>query len=116
MIGDAPAVFDRAAFDRQTGGDAALGREIVQMFLEDGPKRVAEIRAALARGDAAMLVASAHALKGSAAYLSASAVRGHAADLERLGREARLGDAGAALERLDAALAALLPELTALDG
>jgi len=116
VIGRAPEVFDRAAFDRQTGGDAALGREIVQMFLEDCPTRVGEIRAALARGDAAALIAAAHALKGSAAYLSASIVRGHAADLERLGREARLGDAADALDQLDAAVAALLLELTAING
>jgi HPt (histidine-containing phosphotransfer) domain-containing protein len=113
MAGDeAPrAVFDPDAFDRQTGGDADLRAQIIQMFLEDCPARVEEIRAAVARGDAAALVAAAHALRGSAAYLSASVVRGCAGDLERLGRERRLADAPAPLAQLDAAVAALFAEL-----
>jgi HPt (histidine-containing phosphotransfer) domain-containing protein len=59
-----PPVFDRAAFAQQTGGDASLCAEIIQMFLEDCPVRVEEIRAAIDRRDAAALVSSAHALKG----------------------------------------------------
>jgi HPt (histidine-containing phosphotransfer) domain-containing protein len=113
MPGDdaARAVFDPAAFEQQTGGDADLHAEIIQMFLEDCPMRVEEIRAAVVGGNAAALVSSAHALKGSAAYLSASIVRGRAGDLERLGREGNLADAKAMLEQLDAAVAALLAAL-----
>jgi len=113
---DPRAIFDAAAFERQTGGDAALRSEIIQMFLEDCPVRVAEVRAAVDAGNAAALVASAHALKGSAAYLCASLVRARAADLERLGRDNNLTDARAALASLDAAVAQLLPELTHVHG
>jgi HPt (histidine-containing phosphotransfer) domain-containing protein len=110
MSGDeaARAVFDPDAFERQTGGDADLRVEIIQMFLEDGPMRVEEIRAAVVVGDASALVSAAHALKGSAAYLSASIVRERSADLERLGRERNLAAAPAVLAQLDAAVAALL--------
>jgi HPt (histidine-containing phosphotransfer) domain-containing protein len=108
---DAREIFDLAAFERQTGGNASLLAEIIQMFLEDCPVRVEEIRAAVASGDAAALVSSAHALKGSAAYLSASIVRGRAADLEYLGRDRNLADAPALLAQLDAAVAALIAEL-----
>ena len=113
MAGDeaARAVFDPDAFERQTGGDADLRAEIVQMFLEDCPMRAAEIRAAVVAGDAAGLVSSAHALKGSAAYLAASIVRELAGDLERLGRERDLAAAPAVLEQLDAAIAVLLAVL-----
>ena len=106
-----PPVFDRAAFARQTGGDASLCGEIIQMFLEDCPVRVEEIRAAIDAGDAAALTSAAHALKGSAAYLSAGVLRACAADLERAGRERRLDAAPALLLALDAAVAELLPEL-----
>jgi HPt (histidine-containing phosphotransfer) domain-containing protein len=78
--------------------------------------RVQEIRAAVAQGDAAALASSAHALKGSAAYLSASIVRGHAADLERLGRERNLTAAPALVAQLDDAVAQLLPELRKAHG
>ena len=64
---DARAIFDLAAFGRQTGGDESLRAEIIQMFLEDCPMRVEEIRAAVAAGDAPALASSSHALKGSAA-------------------------------------------------
>jgi len=43
--------------------------------------------------------------------LSASIVRGHAADLERLGRERDLTGAPALLAQLDTAVAALLTEM-----
>ena len=108
---DARAVFDLAAFERQTGGDAELRAEIIQMFLEDCPARVEEIRAAVVGGSAPALVSSAHALKGSAAYLSASIVRGCAADLERAGREGQLSDTSSLLAALDAAVADLIAAL-----
>ena len=111
MSGDAKAIFDLAAFERQTGGDADLCAEIIQMFLEDCPQRVADIHAAVAKGDAPALVSTAHSLKGSASYMAASIVRGLAADLERLGREKTLEAAPAALAQLDVAVAALLAEL-----
>ena len=113
---DARAIFDRAAFERQTGGDESLRTEIIQMFLEDCPVRVGEIRAAIVRGDAPALVSSAHALKGSAAYPSASIVRGCAADLERMARENNLAGAPATLEQLDAAVADLVAELKKVHG
>jgi HPt (histidine-containing phosphotransfer) domain-containing protein len=113
---DARAIFDRAAFERQTGGDESLRTEIIQMFLEDCPVRAGEIRGAVVRGDAAALVASAHALKGSAAYLSASVVRSRASDLERMGREANLAGAPAMLEELDRAVADLVAELKKVHG
>jgi HPt (histidine-containing phosphotransfer) domain-containing protein len=113
---DPRAIFDPAAFERQTGGDASLRTEIIQMFLEDCPGRVADVRAAIDAGNAAALVSSAHALKGSAAYLCASIVRARAADLERLGRENNLTGAKAAIALLDAAVAQLLPELTHVHG
>jgi two-component system, sensor histidine kinase and response regulator len=105
------AVFDPDAFERQTGGDADLRAQIIQMFLEDCPMRAQEIRAAVDGNDAPALVSAAHALKGSAAYLCASIVRARAADLERAGRERNLDAARALLADLDAAVAALIPEL-----
>ena len=115
MAGGTQVCFDLAAFDRQTGGDVSLRSEIVQMFLEDCPARVAEIRAAIAEGDATRLVAAAHSLKGSAAYMSAPVVRGHSGELERIGRDGQLEDAPAAFAALDAAVAELLPELQKLN-
>ena len=104
-------IFDAASFERQTGGDASLRREIIQMFLEDCPIRVAAVRAAVEERDASALVAAAHSLKGACAYLSAVAAREEAAHLEQLGRQGRIDEADSVLPRLDAAVAALIPEL-----
>ena len=116
MDGDARAIFDLEAFGRQTGGDASLGAEIIQMFLEDCPVVVADIRAAVTQGDAAALASSAHSLKGSASYMAASIVRGHAAELEHMGQQKALDAAPAVLDELDAAVAALIAELHKIKG
>lgn len=105
------AVFDRARFDLQTGGDRDLQREVVRMFLEDCDARVQAIRAAVGDCDAGRLRSTAHALKGAAAYLSAPAVVEGAADLEGMGRDGTLDEAAAALERLEAAATELIAEL-----
>jgi HPt (histidine-containing phosphotransfer) domain-containing protein len=110
-MSDARKVFDLAALDRQTGGDRTLGLEIVQMFLEDHEMRLAAIRAAVERGDAQGVTTTAHTLKGAAAYLSAAFVVESASRLETIGREGRVADAAAELERLDGAVAQLIPEL-----
>ena len=114
MSDDGRRVFDLSALDRQTGGDRSLQIDVVRMFLEDCPSRVEAIRASVADGDAAGLRAAAHALKGAAAYLSAAFVVDAAAQLEQIGREDRLAEAVAALERLDAAVKQLIPRLAAL--
>jgi HPt (histidine-containing phosphotransfer) domain-containing protein len=104
-------IFDAAAFERQTAGDADLRHEIIQMFLEDCPGRVAAVRAAVERRDASALVVAAHSLKGACGYLSAIAAREEAAHLEQLGRQGRIDEADSVLPRLDAAVDALIPEL-----
>jgi HPt (histidine-containing phosphotransfer) domain-containing protein len=111
-VSDGPRpVFDRARFDAQTGGDRDLQREVVQMFLEDCDARVQAIRAAIGDRDATRLRSTAHALKGTAVYLSAPAVVETATRLEGMGRDETLDDAAAGLERLEAAVAELIAEL-----
>ena len=88
--------------------------DVVRMFLEDCPIRVAAIRAAVEDADAARIRTTAHTLKGSAGYLSAGFVVDAAADLEMIGHEGRVAEAAAGLERLDAAVAQLIPELRSL--
>jgi two-component system, sensor histidine kinase and response regulator len=104
-------VFLLEALDRQTGGDRALRFDVVRMFLDDCPVYVDAVRAAIRDGDAARLQSVAHKLKGAASYLTASFVVEAAAHLESLAREGRIREAPAGLERLDAAVAQLVPEL-----
>ena len=104
-------MFDLDALDRQTAGDRALRFDVVRMFLEDCPTYVGALRAAVRQRDAERLRTVAHKLKGAAGFLAALVVVETAADLEILGREGRLDEAVDALERLDAAVTALIPQL-----
>ena len=83
-------------------GAYGLVLEMIAIFREDTPRRIQDILAAAAKGDAEELSRAGHALKGGAGALGAEAMRILAADLEALGRGGD-ADVGPDLaERLDA--------------
>jgi signal transduction histidine kinase/CheY-like chemotaxis protein len=99
----APAApIDRDRLMRRLGGDVQLFVQVSQLFLEDCPVRLAAIGAAVDRGDAEEIRATAHALKGAAANISATRLFEATAALERIGAEGRLPAARAAWRRLEA--------------
>jgi HPt (histidine-containing phosphotransfer) domain-containing protein len=95
-----PLTFDADALLRRVSGDARLMTDVIEMFLEDLPARLAAIRDAVTSRNAVGLCASAHALKGAAASLSAGGLAEAAGVLERLGAESRLDAAEAAWRSL----------------
>lgn len=58
---------------RELGGedDPGLLKELIEMFLQDAPKRIGEIQTALAENDIKLLERAAHTLKSSSANLGA---------------------------------------------
>ena len=62
-------------------GDEFL-REIISIYLEDTPQRIAELEESPAGGDAPRFTRAAHSVKGSSANLGAMAVRQVAEQLE----------------------------------
>jgi HPt (histidine-containing phosphotransfer) domain-containing protein len=106
--------LDRQIALLRVDGDVELLKEIAIIFLEDYPKVLAEIRAAIADGDAKQLEASAHTLKGSVANFGAAAVVASALRLELMGRAALLERSSEVLRALEAGLCALHAELEAL--
>lgn len=72
-------------------GDEFL-REIVGIFLEDTPHRLAELDQSLASGDAAKFIRAAHSIKGSSANLGASLLRTAAERLEHHAKTTGLAD------------------------
>jgi HPt (histidine-containing phosphotransfer) domain-containing protein len=105
----APAILDRAGILERFEGDTDLLREVVQLFLAECPRRMADLRQALAQGDADALQCAAHSLKGSAGNFNAEAVVAAAGRLEMMGR---LGDLTGARD----ACAVLEQEITRLTG
>ena len=105
-----PAI-DRSGALAQMGGDEQLFADVIQIFLEDVPGRVASLKLAVEARDAGRIRSEAHALRGAAGNLSARALFDAAATMERIGAESRLDAAEAAWRVLSAAASAALSEL-----
>lgn len=91
--------------------DEARGREIVQVFLDDIPGRIAAIGSAVEQADARALESAAHALKGALGSLAAEPAMEAARALEAIGREGSMIDAVSAWRRLETSLNDLFPAL-----
>ena len=99
--GGGEPVLDRALLARNTGGDAQLLAELVELFLREGPRLVAEARAALAAGDATGVAAAAHTLKGAAGSLGGLRVSSAALALEVMIRSGARDGLSTGIERLE---------------
>jgi PAS domain S-box-containing protein len=110
----APAI-DRDSAMQRMGGDRELFAEVSRLFLEDCPGRLAAIGAAVDRGDAEQIRATAHALKGAAGNMSATRLFDATAALERIGEEGRVPAARAAWRRLEAEAATAMQALREFD-
>lgn len=109
------STFDRSVALHHTGEDVEILEQILRMFLEQGPERMALVEAALARGEAKDLEREAHALKGAAATLGMDVLREASYYVERMGAQGDLEEAVAGVARMrsamDAVLAAVRQEL-----
>jgi len=101
-------IFDRSVALHHTGDDDEILEQILRMFLEQGPERMALVESALARSQAKDLEREAHGLKGTAATLGMEELRQAAYAVERLGAEGRLEEAAAGVARMRAAMDAAL--------
>ncbi len=70
----------------EEGGDDDLLGELIDLFFEDAPGRIAGMRDAVTREDWPALASWAHSLKGSCGSLGAVRMADLCARLERLGR------------------------------
>ena len=77
---DATAVENLRALGEP--GDDTFLKEIVSIYLEDTPARLADLRKALAESNQALYTRTAHTIKGSSANVGTSAVRLLAEQLE----------------------------------
>jgi CheY-like chemotaxis protein/HPt (histidine-containing phosphotransfer) domain-containing protein len=91
-----PASFNKTELIDRLGGDADLLGDVIRLFLDDCPKRLAAISAAVEGRDPESIRTTAHALKGAAGTIAAAAVFEAAQTLERIGAEKRLNAAEAA--------------------
>ena len=91
-----PAIkFNFSPVLASTGGDVELAHELINLFVEDSPAMITEIRRSIAGNDARSLARAAHAFKSAIGFFPAS---GAAALVRRLEETARAGDLSGAPE------------------
>ena len=112
--------FSRSETLARVEDDLDLLADIVVIFLDDYPRLMAEMGAALCRGDAEALEKTAHRLKGSVGNFSAQKAQQAVLELEEMGRNRSLDGAAEIFEQLetqmaelDSALRAFVQEKTA---
>jgi len=94
------------------GGDAGLFQQLVQVFLDDLPRQLERLRAALTAGDAPGVRLSAHTLRGYVGLFS-PAVATLAEELALRGRRGDLQGSAALVGELEARAIVLQSELSA---
>ena len=94
--------------------DYELLADITNAFLEEFPKLIHELNAALAKHDNVTFQRAAHTLKGSLRYFGASVPFELAYKLECIGRDSRFEDAPELLTQMESLLAEIEPELQSL--
>ena len=103
--------FNETELLERVDHDVSFLAETVGMLAADGAQLMAEVRKAVADGDAPALARSAHALKGMISNFCAPDTQQGALELERLGKAGDLSAAPAALQTLEALLERLTTEL-----
>jgi len=84
---DSAITWNIAETARRLGGDEKLLHEVVEIFLEEGPKQMTTLRHAIAEGNAECIEKTAHSLRGELGYLGISEVAQKARELEEMGRK-----------------------------
>jgi len=98
----------------RVGGDHELLADISRLFIEDAPRHLDAIRAALDRSDGDALARAAHALKGAAANFEHDRLVDAARVMEETGRASRFSDGEAQWRELSTAASDLISLLQAV--
>jgi len=104
--------LDTAAIDklRQLGGEKFVG-DMIGLFFQYAPERLAAARAAKQAGDLQAVEKAAHALKSSAGQIGARRVQDLATQIEKLAMEQQADAIGLLLPQLEEAITQVKPLL-----
>ena len=109
------SVIDKTTFDelKQMSGEDFIN-ELIDTFLEDAPKMIAEIKSAFESNNIESFRRAAHSMKSNASTFGASQLSALAKELEMLGKENKLHETGDRLRALDEAYESVRSELAGL--
>jgi signal transduction histidine kinase/CheY-like chemotaxis protein len=108
------AALNQDELMERLGGDTELLDELIEVFLNDCPTRLADVKTAVDAADPEALRIAAHTLKGAAGTMAAGAVFEASQTLERLGGEKKMELAAAAVRVLAAEVTRLMAALKAM--
>jgi HPt (histidine-containing phosphotransfer) domain-containing protein len=111
---DQTPVLDWEAAVSHFEGDVELLKEIAEMFLEESPVLMYQMKEALNRGDGKALERAAHTIKGSVGNFAAQPAFDAALRVESIGRDSEMRNADQAYRKLEEEIARLKPVLTSL--
>jgi HPt (histidine-containing phosphotransfer) domain-containing protein len=100
-------VHNRAVLMERVDGDEELCQELIEIYLEESPLQIAEIKDAYAQHDQERLMRVAHTLKGASAHIAAPVVMGLAKEIEFAAREGNFEKAAEFFEQLHEAFNAV---------
>ena len=107
------AVFNLDEALARVEQDREILETMVELFMEQGPKDLADIKAAVAGRNAAAVARSAHRLKGAVLQFCAPAAITATRELEQLGKSGDLACADDAYARMETELVRLFASLRA---
>ena len=100
--------WSRSRLVQMLDGDESLARELVEIFLEEGPKQLENLRRAIETEDQQEVERISHGLKSELGYLGLKDAAEKAKELERIGREATLQSAAQLFTALETDMLAAL--------
>jgi HPt (histidine-containing phosphotransfer) domain-containing protein len=95
-----------------TGIGPGMIVELGRIFAESAPRRMLDLRAAIARGDCAAAHLAVHSLRGMCAQMGASALAKRYVDLEQSAKAGALYAVARHVDSVDGELVSLIEELT----
>ena len=95
-------------------GDDTFLKEIIDIYLQDTPLRLADLRNSASTGDTALYTRSAHTIKGSSSNVGATNVRALAERLEHRSKSESHAALAPLLAELETAFARVAEELRKL--
>jgi HPt (histidine-containing phosphotransfer) domain-containing protein len=94
--------------------DPVFLAELVDVYLQDAPEQIQQMRAGLASGDIEGVRRAAHSLKSNSASLGANRLANAARELEMIAKSSTLEGGNAMVVSIEAEYAELVPALVEL--
>ncbi|NLF49745.1 MAG: response regulator [Leptolinea sp.] len=106
-----PPVYDKKVFLHRLMDDEELARSILEIYLNEAPKQIKELKACLEKGEMAGIELHSHTIKGSSANIGGEALRAAALAVEKCGKSGDLEGARAGLPEVERQFERLKPVL-----